>query len=385
MNILIYAELSEGGIADYAHDQANALADRGHDVTLLCTPRFVAGRACHYSARPVLNEMRVGKIVGGRAMRRIRLALGLLRNQRTLQRAAAAAPTDTRVLTHFSEYLAPFWAPGLGRLRKRGTRFFSVLHDPVRDYVVGPRWWHARSVRDAFGFLEAVFVHNYDKVPVPDAVRVVYVPYGIHPFPAPIRPRDEVRAELGIPADAILLTSFGYIRDNKNLDLIIRAIAEIPQAYLLVAGSEQAGGNKPVAHYRALAEELGCADRCRWITRFVSAQESADLFGATELSLLVYSRSFVSSSAALSVTANYRVSSLVSSGSSTTEAIVRRYGIGAWVEPDSADAIRAGIEQWQRGDIVPDWEGYARDNSWTRNAELVEGAMTAKGLATGEV
>jgi len=237
-------------------------------------------------------------------------------------------------------------------------------------------------VAEAFSFLDAAFVHTREPVPVPPTVRVEWVPYGIHPFPGPSRTRPEVRGELAIPQNAKLLTSFGYIRDNKNLDLVIRAIATLPDLYLVVAGSEQAGGNRPLQYYRALAEELGCGHRCRWLNRFISAEETADLMSASDLSLLVYSRSFVSSSAALGVTTNYRLPCLISSGSSTTEAMVREYRLGVWVEPDSVESIRAGLMEWLNGCVQPDWEGYGRDHSWTRNAAIVHETILAPSMAT---
>lgn len=374
MKLTIWSELAKGGIADYAHDQAAALAARGLDVEMLCPPSFLEGRSFTYPVKPVLRDLRPVNRSESRLVRAWHLIAGLLANARTVAEHVARREPQA-VLTHFSEYMAPLWAWRMRRLRARGISFHSVLHDPVRDHVVGPGWWHARSVRAAFGFLDTAFVHTRERVPVPSDVTVMWVPYGIHPFPDASRDRPTVRRELDIPDTAKLLTSFGYIRDNKNLDLIIRAIASLPDLYLLIAGSEQAGGNRPVAYYQALAEELGCADRCRWLIRFVSAEETADLMSASDLSLLVYSRSFVSSSAALGVTTNYRLPCLISSGSKTTEEMVRDYQLGVWVEPDSADSIRIGLQQWLAGDLEPDWEGYSREHSWARNAEIVDGRL----------
>lgn len=376
MKLVIWSELAKGGIADYAHDQAAALAARGLDVEMLCPPSFLEGRSFDYPVRPVLRDLRPVVRSDSQLVRAWRLTSGLLANARTVACHVEANRPDA-VLTHFSEYMAPLWAWRMRRLRSRGVGFHSVLHDPVRNHVVGPPWWHARSLRDAFSFLDTVFVHSHERVPVPPEVAVHWVPYGIHSFPDASRGRADVRRELGVPEDAKLLTSFGYIRDNKNLDLILRAIADLPHVYLLVAGSEQAGGNRPVSYYQALAEELGCADRCRWLTRFVSAEESADLMCASDLSLLVYARSFVSSSAALGVTANYRLPCLISSGSKSNEAMVKRYRLGVWVEPDSAESIRAGLLEWLSGGLDPDWAGYRQDYSWARNARIVHEAILA--------
>jgi len=356
MKLVGMIELGRGGIADYAHDQAAALAARDIDFELLCVPSFMEGRSFSYPVLPILKELRTSPTHPSWFVRGVKMVRSHLANMRILARHVKERRPDA-VLLHFSEYMAPLWAWRLRGLRRRGVKFLSVVHDPVRDHVVGPARWHAFSIREAYSFLDVALVHTRDAVPVPEEVEVTWVPYGIHPYPPAQRPREVVRAELGIPAGAKLLTSFGYIRDNKNLDLVLRAMADMPELYLLVAGTEQAGGNRPMSFYRDLATELGCADRCRWEKRFVSAEEAADLMNASDLSLLVYARSFVSSSAALGVTANYRLPSLVSNGSSTIEAMVKQYGLGIWAEPDSVEAIRDGLREWLRGDLAPDWDG----------------------------
>ncbi|MEG3146607.1 glycosyltransferase family 4 protein [Sphingomonas sp. RT2P30] len=371
MKLTIWCELAAGGIADYAHDQATALVERGIDVELLCPPSYLDGRTPTYVVKPVLYDARPRRFSRWKVVRAIQIATGLLANARIVARHVAERRSDA-VLTHFSEYLAPLWAWRMRRLRRAGVRFFSVLHDPVRDYAVGPAWWHRWSVDVAFNMLDAVFVHTFDPVPVPAAVDVVWLPYGIHHFPDPTQTTAEVRRSLGIPDGAVMLTSFGYVRDNKNIDLVIRAIADLPNIYLIVAGSEQAGGNRPLSFYQDLAAELGCADRCRWINRFVSVEDTANLMAASDLSLLVYARRFVSSSAALGVTVNYRKPCLISSGSATTETVIKQYRLGIWVEPDDVASIRAGLCDWLENGIVPDWDGYLEDYGWARNARVIE-------------
>jgi glycosyltransferase involved in cell wall biosynthesis len=371
MKLTIFSELSKGGIADYAHDQARALAHRGIEVELLCSEPFLSGRSFDYAALPLLEELRFPPPQGSKLTRNLRLARGLIRNGHRLRDHVVRARPDA-VLTHFTEYMAPFWAPGLRRMRAKGISFHTVLHDPVRDYVVGPRWWHRLSVREAFSFLDTAFVHTHEPVPLPPHVAQRWVPYGIHSYPLAKRARAEVRAELDVPTDARLLTAYGYIRDNKNLDLVIEAIAGLPDVYLLVAGSEQRGGNRPISYYQALADRLGCGARCRWITRFISDEETADLLSASDLSVLTYARTFLSSSAALGVTSNYSLPCLISSGSTSNRDMVREYRLGVWVEPDSAAAIREGLLHWLANGIAPRWEDYRRDYSWDRNAALIE-------------
>lgn len=377
MKLVIFGELGQGGIADYTHDQASALAARGLDVTVLCSPVYAQERkAAGYEIVPLLKELRARAQPRTRMLRRIELGRGILHNVNVLCDFLQGS-SKCDVLTHFSEYLAPLWAWRLRRLACAGFRFHTVLHDPVRNYQVGPGWWHAWSVREAFSMMSTAFVHTTEAVNLPSHVRAVSIPYGVHEYPQATRSRVELRRALGVSEGKRLIVAFGYIRNDKNLDLLIEAIRDIPDINLLIAGPEQQGGNRPIAFYKELANRYGCSERCLWMTKFLTAKDTADVLTASDLSALAYSRSFVSSSAALSVTVNYRVPCIVSSGSKSTEAIVKRYNIGIWVEPDSVEAIKAGILTWLRAGISADWDGYEGENSWTRNAELVHQAMMA--------
>lgn len=366
---------SRGGISDYAHDQANALQDLGCEVQLLCAPSFMEGRQARYQILPELQEGFPGKQISIRILRRLLLSYRLIQNVNRMARVIEQHRHD-HVLMHFFEHLSPLWSSQLRRLQAKGVFFGSVLHDPVRNYVVGPRFWHEWSIKQAFSFLNVVYVHSKLESPNGTNLRTVCVPYGIHNFPAWSRDRAQVRESLNLSADANVLLAAGFIRDNKNLDLVIKAISEIPELYLIIAGTEQAGGNKPVSYYQNLAQELGCADRCRWLIRYVEPVDFADLFHASDISVLTYSASFRSASSALSAAVNYRLPSLVSSGPGSMETVVRQYNIGIWVEPDSASAIASGLRHWLATGIRPDWESYIRDNSWEENARLVSQSMT---------
>ena len=121
-----------GGIADYAHDQANALADLGCDIEMLCTVGFAEGRQARYRLRPELAEDLPEHRSSSRLVRRLRLSRSILHNASVMARVIEKE-RHRHVLMHFSEYLAPLWAPRLRRLQAQGVTFGSVLHDPVRD------------------------------------------------------------------------------------------------------------------------------------------------------------------------------------------------------------------------------------------------------------
>ena len=369
MKITTFIDVSTGGIADYAHAQASALVARGVDVEMLCPPEFTQGKEAAY--RTITSMLDWRRNFGRGGVGQARRAWGLIGNFRKLAKHAAANPSDA-ILTHFSEHLAPLWAPRMNRLRERGTIFATVLHDPVRDYRVGPKFWHEKSVQDAFSILDLAFIHTLDPITIPGGATVKWIPHGVYDFPEPITSRETVRRKLGVPEDAMLTVAYGYLRDNKNLDLGIEAIACMPDIHLLVAGREQGGSNRPFSYYKHLAERLGCADRVHWLNRFISPEETADILSASDVLLLTYSRSFVSWSGVLSLAARYRLPAIVSGGTNTLGAMVEKFHTGVSVQPDSVVAIQHGLKAWKEYRGRQDWDGYLAKMSWDRNAELVE-------------
>lgn len=183
--------------------------------------------------------------------------------------------------------------------------------------------------------------------------------------------REKARAELELPEHAKAFLSFGHIRDGKNLDLFIQAMREFRDVYLIVAGSEQSGGQKPAAYYQQLASQVGVSGRIRWNVRYIKSSESPRFFRAADFLLLTYSRQFRSASGVLAAAAHYELPCLASSGDGPLKTAVQSYDLGVFVSPDCSSAIRDGLKLLLKEDGKPDWRRYRVDHSWECNAALV--------------
>lgn len=283
---------------------------------------------------------------------------------------------DHRVLFgSFFEYLSPLWARQFQSLAHSGVVFGSVVHDPIRDFVVGPECWHRWSVGTAYSFVREAFVHNAIELDVGTAKtppRVTVIPHGPYVYPAAKRTRSAVRSELGITEHTPLMLSFGHIRDGKNLDLVLQAMRAFPHVHLLVAGKEQSGGQKSARVYQALAEKLGIDARCHWRIGYIDDLEVSELFEASDLVLLTYSSTFRSASGVLNTVAQFRKPCLASGGKGNLSQSIEKYGLGIWIEPDLVEAISVGISRWLAGESpVADWLRYENENSWDANAQIV--------------
>lgn len=377
MRLLYHCAESEGGLAEYSRHQAAALARLPeteilwHAPAAVDIPEGVSPLGALYVAKrqPGRNKLR----------RALDFAFDTLSPYRALSQEIAKARLDAVLLSSWSEYFAPLWAPKLRRWQRQGIRFGAVIHDPVRDYVRGPHWWHRYSTRQAYSFLDVAFTHDapaLDTCGSSAYLKTVQLPHGPYPVPLGEASKTEMKRHFGIPETAHVLLSFGHIRDGKNLDQIIAALPSLPSAHLLIAGREQSAGQKPAAYYQDLASRLGVADRCHWYTNYIPNDEVWKYFRASDLLLLTYSQDFRSASGVLNVSTQFGLPVLASAGAGPLLEAVKRYGLGSILQHPDATSIAQAVPEALR--VKGQWLRFAEENSWRLNAERVVDALSEK-------
>lgn len=378
MRLLYFATSSFGGLADYAREQIAALAKQGVQVEVLCAPTFPALADHSIVRHDRLAAADHAKRDLGRATRAWRFMSLMVGHHRELARTVRAGRFDHVLLSAYAEYFAPLWSGALRALAGKGVRFGAVVHDPVRDAVLGPEWWHRRSVAGAYSFLRHAFVHEaleLDTAGARSGPAITVIPHGPYVFNTPIPSRDEARRKLGVPLDKPVLLAFGHIRDNKNLHLTLEAMRAVPELHLLVAGSELSSGQRQARDYQELAALHGVGDRCHWHARFIPESESGVFFAAADFISLTYGGGFRSASGVLSVSSQFRKPCIASSGAGPLRTLVGKYTLGVWVDPDDTGALARGLRELLAGTVRPRWDAFMRENSWEENARIVARTM----------
>jgi hypothetical protein len=141
-----------------------------------------------------------------------------------------------------------------------------------------------------------------------------------------------------------------------------------PDAHLVILGCVSSHKDKPMKYYQMLANDLGLSNRVFISDEFVADEKRLCYFQAADYILLTYSGSFHSQTATLTTAVNARRLVLASSGDSPMEDLVRFFGIGVYVEPDSSDAVADGMATLLHGKLPePDWDGYEAHATWETN------------------
>ncbi|WP_217060458.1 glycosyltransferase [Burkholderia multivorans] len=128
-------------------------------------------------------------------------------------------------------------------------------------------------------------------------------PHGVHARESSDRLTN--RAALGIPADAPVIATYGFLLPHKGLEEVIEGFAllsaDFPNAHLLMVNAlYPVGESEAVAqHCRHRIDALGLGDRVRMITDFLPDRESFAYLDAADLIVFAYQDTAESASGAV--------------------------------------------------------------------------------------
>jgi glycosyltransferase involved in cell wall biosynthesis len=144
---------------------------------------------------------------------------------------------------------------------------------PIRwlDKLVGALGLYAANITNS-----ASTWSEFKQYPAPYRRSLVLIEHGLD-APAPTGNRAAARRRFKLPLTQPVLLNVGRLMPQKNQEMLIRALATIPQAHLALAG----GGLKDDS-YRTLAATVGVADRLH-ILGPLPAPDIADLYLAADL------------------------------------------------------------------------------------------------------
>lgn len=120
-----------------------------------------------------------------------------------------------------------------------------------------------------------------------EATRVI--PMGAVPRARCALSRAEARARLGLPADAVVASIFGFIQAFKGHEIALRALAMLPSSYHLaiVGGRHPEDSPMAIGRVERLIGELGLAGRVT-ITGFVPIETLDEYHAASDMCLTPY-------------------------------------------------------------------------------------------------
>ncbi|OQY29169.1 MAG: hypothetical protein B6244_04850 [Candidatus Cloacimonetes bacterium 4572_55] len=184
----------------------------------------------------------------------------------------------------------PFFAPSLGttanRLRKKGVKILSILDNVIpHEKRPGDTQLIRFFLNQNDGFIAMCQQVKKDLHRFRPDAQCVVKPHPLYDhFPNKIS-KEEARTRLNLPVDQKILLFFGFIRSYKGLDILIQAMAGLPNEYTLVIAGEAYGS---FDKYERLIETHGVRDKVQIHARYIDDDTVQNYFNAADVCVLPY-------------------------------------------------------------------------------------------------
>jgi glycosyltransferase involved in cell wall biosynthesis len=369
LNILIYNINSFGGNHSYAVQLFQAY--RQHPAVDKVQLIMPANSTLAKDDR-VHNVLLADKISSGNPLiKKLYFIYRSFVNPVRLYRLLKKEPSSVVVFNDYDQLSSFYWVPLFKRL-KRQHIFSVILHDPDRDRYLPSKRMAIGSMNKVMSLMDAAFYHGYlpDKPYYKGNFLKAVVPHGIYP---PVEGNETFRAFIASKRNKrTLLGILGNIRDEKNYELVLEALALLPDCQLLVAGAK-ANAEVPVERYRKKITELGLEDRVIWVERYLDETELQTAINVCDIVLLYYKPSFTSQSGMLNTIAPYKKKLVVTDTPSALQQVTARYKLGVLAPPDDKTALIQAIQllqAQQTDEYESGWRQYEQEASWTAHVQI---------------
>ena len=205
----------------------------------------------------------------------------------------------------------------------------------IPDHPLPRRWirWAAARAAGVVAVSEALRARLIE-LGVPEA-RIEVLRNGVDLELFAPRDRPAARGEAGLDANAAIVLSIGSLVPLKGHDLVIRALAGLPDAVLVIVGEGPQAGR-----LRALVERLGLGARVRFLG-MVPQERLVTLYNAADVAVLASSREGFPNVLLEALACGTPV---VASAVGGTPEIVAAPVAGRLVEARSPEALQASIQ-----------------------------------------
>jgi glycosyltransferase involved in cell wall biosynthesis len=268
-----------GGMSTYNERLARAFQQRGDQVTIytfsLQYPGFLFPGKTQFSTDPPPSDLSIKVAVNSiNPVNWIKVGLEIKKLK-----------ADLVII----RYWMPFMAPSLGTLariirRNKHSKVVAIADNIIpHEKVPGGNLLSQYFVNSCDGFIvmSRAVLNDLNKF---DLVRPrLYSPHPLYDnFGSPVS-KSQAKRHLGLEEDTMYILFFGFIREYKGLDLLIKAFADERfrklQVKLLIAGEFYVDG-KP---YLDLIDSLGLQKEIILRTEFIENSEIVNYFCASDI------------------------------------------------------------------------------------------------------
>ena len=367
----------KGGVAAHTTTLAHHLAEAGHDVTLVSWSHL-------YPSKLYPGEQAVpGGAPDVPPFPRTVRALSWARPDTWVRTGRRLRGFDAIIVVHVipavvPAHLALLRAAGVGRTSSTGLGPRSV----VIAHNVMPHESHpgdSALMRSLLSRVDAVLVHSAEQARLAHDLGAPRVSVAALPPHLPGGAPEEREPYAGPPR----LLALGMVREYKGVDVLLRALTQVPDLTLTVAGELWGNSGEQV---RALARDPRLRGRVSIRAGYVPAEDLAGLLAAHDVLALTYRHATASQNALLGQAHGMPV---LASDVGTFGAQVRDGVDGLLVPPDDEASLVTALKRLSDPDEVARLRAGVRppdlSSPWATYVGILEALASPSSQAADEV
>lgn len=273
-----------GGLAAFNERLARQFLSEGHEVKIFTFsmqyPDFLFPGKTQYSDTPQPEDLSICRTINSVN------PFSWFKTARAIRKAGI----DILVI----KFWIPLMAPCLGTVarlaRRKGIRVVSILDNVIPHE---PHFWDKwliryfiRSVDSFIAMSESVREDCLKFLPASRQDAVTLSPHPLYDNFGEAVTKTDARSFLGLPQDKTILLFFGFIRDYKGLDLLMKAYKKAYTKDLLLVVAGEFYNN--AQQYSELEKELGLEGTIEWRTDFIPDDKVRYYFSAADLIVQPY-------------------------------------------------------------------------------------------------
>lgn len=227
---------------------------------------------------------------------------------------------------------------GTAAVRSPGTWFCKFINAPFWKPI------YRRSFsNNRFTFLcQNKHIKDFFETKILDGMlsgRVRVVPTGVEKT-ANYVPQKEARRYLGLPKDKVIFLHFGALHPVKDIETVLAAIKDIPDALLVHAGEVVPGFN--LTHS---VKRFGLQSRAIIRDYYIPEAEKQYYFAAADAIILSYKRDFLQTASMLLEAAKFKLLAIASDVGELGE-LIKRYKIGLVFKAEDATSLKGALSDF---------------------------------------
>lgn len=227
---------------------------------------------------------------------------------------------------------------GTAAVRSPGTWFYKFINAPFWKPI-----YHRSFSKNPFVFIcENRYMKDFFETNLLDGIlsgRVRILPKGVEK-PAPYILQREARAKLGLPEDKAILLHFGSLHPGKDIETVLSAIRDVPDALLVHAGEVVPGFNLKQA-----VERCGLQSRVIIRDYYIPEAEKPYYFAAADAIILSYKRDFWQTASMLGEAAKFKLPAIASDVGELGE-LTKKYKVGLVFEAEDAPSLKGALSDF---------------------------------------